>query len=68
MNLSLSTDQQRYANAPEYTWMHTGAGSNLIYIDPANELVIGARWIQGRAFGDVVHTVLGAMGAVTTRN
>ncbi|MDE2753340.1 MAG: serine hydrolase, partial [Gemmatimonadota bacterium] len=56
--------QRRYPNAPEYTWTHTGAGSNLIYVDPENELVIVCRWIQGGAFTDVVHTVLEAMGEV----
>ena len=63
MNFSLNTEQRRYPNAPEYTWTHTGAGSNLIYVDPANDLVIVCRWIQGRAFGEVVQTVLEAMGA-----
>ena len=66
MNFSLNTDQRRYANAPEYTWTHSGAGSNLIYVDPGNELVIVARWIRGNVFRDVVHTVLDAMGAVAT--
>ena len=61
MNFSLNTDQRRYPNAPEYTWTHTGAGSNLIYVDPENELVIVCRWIRGGAFTDVVHTVLEAM-------
>ena len=61
MNFSLNTDQGRYSEAPEYTWTHTGAGSNLIYVDPANELVIVARWIRGRAFTDVVHKVLDSM-------
>jgi CubicO group peptidase (beta-lactamase class C family) len=62
MNFALNTGQRRYANAPENTWTHVGAGSNLVYVDPANELVIVARWIQGRAFNDVVHLVLDAMG------
>tara|TARA_B110000014_G_C20108340_1_gene583288 strand:+ start:483 stop:1712 length:1230 start_codon:yes stop_codon:yes gene_type:complete len=61
MNFSLNTDRGRYSEAPEYTWTHTGAGSNLIYVDPANELVIVARWIRGRAFTDVVHAVLDSM-------
>ena len=64
MNFSLNTDHGRYANAPEYT----GAGSNLIYVDPANELVIVSRWIRGNAFTDVVHTVLEAMGELATTN
>lgn len=61
MNFSLNTDRGRYSEAPEYTWTHTGAGSNLIYVDPANELVIVARWIRGSAFRDVVHAVLDSM-------
>ncbi len=68
MNFSLNVGQQRYARAPEYTWTHTGAGSNLIYVDPENELVIVCRWIQGGQFDDVVHLVLDAMGTVATRN
>jgi len=68
MNFSLNTDQRRYSNAPEYTWTHTGAGSNLIYVDPENELVIVCRWIRGAAFTDVVHTVLDAMGSVVSNN
>ena len=61
MNFSLNTAQRRYPNAPGYTWTHTGAGSNLIYVDPQNELVIVCRWIRGDSFREVVHAVLGAM-------
>ncbi|NNF13767.1 MAG: serine hydrolase [Gemmatimonadetes bacterium] len=67
MNFSLNTGQRRYERAPVNTWTHTGAGSNLIYVDPANELVIVARWIRGGAFGDTVHRVLDAMGAAAVR-
>ncbi len=68
MNFSLNTGQRRYARAPESTWTHTGAGSNLIYVDPANELVIVARWIQGGQFDEVVHLVLDAMGRTAEAN
>lgn len=67
MNFSLNIGQGRYERAPEYTWTHSGAGSNLVYVDPANELVIVARWIQGRRFADVVHLVLDAMGDAAVR-
>lgn len=67
MNFSLNTGQRRYERAPEDTWTHTGAGSNLIYVDPANELVIVCRWIRGGAFDDVVHLVLDAMGERAVR-
>jgi CubicO group peptidase (beta-lactamase class C family) len=66
MNFYLNTESGRYPQAPEYTWTHSGAGSNLIYVDPANDLVIVSRWIQGSAFTDVVHTVLEAKGAIAT--
>ena len=68
MNFALNTNGQRYANAPEYTWTHVGAGSNLVYVDPANELVIVSRWIRGGAFTDVVHTVLDAIRVVAASN
>ena len=67
MNFSLNTGQRRFPTSPEDTRVHTGAGSNLIYVDPANELVIVCRWIQGGAFSDVVALVLDAMGSSAIR-
>ncbi|MDE2676392.1 MAG: serine hydrolase [Gemmatimonadetes bacterium] len=55
MNFSLN-------DARPGTWTHVGAGSNLIYVDPANDLVIVCRWIRGGAFNQVVNTVLEAIG------
>ena len=68
MNFYMNTGGRLHANAPEHTWTHTGAGSNLVYVDPENELVIVSRWIQGGAFTEVVHTVLDAMGARAASN
>ena len=68
MNFSLNVGQRRYPNAPEYVWTHSGAGSNLIYVDPANDLVIVCRWIQGGQFDEVVHTVLDAIVEGAVRN
>jgi CubicO group peptidase (beta-lactamase class C family) len=68
MNFYMNTDHRQHPNAPEYTWTHTGAGSNLIYVDPENELVIVSRWIRGNAFTEVVHTVLDALGARAASN
>ena len=56
MNFSLNADRPG-------TWTHVGAGSNLVYVDPGNDLVIVCRWIRGDAFNEVVQTVLEAMGA-----
>ena len=68
MNYALNAGGQRYAEAPEYTWTHVGAGSNLVYVDPSNELVIVSRWIRGGAFTEVVHTVLDAIRVVAAAN
>jgi CubicO group peptidase (beta-lactamase class C family) len=62
MNYYLNTDQRRYPNAPEYTWTHSGAGSNLVYVDPANELVVVARWIRGGQFNEFLRMILDSMG------
>jgi CubicO group peptidase (beta-lactamase class C family) len=62
MNYMLNTDRQRYPNAPEDTWTHSGAGSNLVYVDPANELVVVARWIRGSAMNELLGMIFAAMG------
>ena len=62
MNFYLNPERSRYDNAPEHTWTHSGAGSNLVYVDPANELVVVARWIRGGQFNDVLGLIFEAMG------
>jgi CubicO group peptidase (beta-lactamase class C family) len=62
MNYYLNTGRAGYPSAPENTWTHTGAGSNLVYVDPANELVVVARWIQGGAFDGLLSRIFDAMG------
>jgi CubicO group peptidase (beta-lactamase class C family) len=68
MNYMLNTDRQRYTNAPEYTWTHSGAGSNLVYVDPVNELVVVARWIRGGQFDELLGLIYDAMGDMATVN
>jgi CubicO group peptidase (beta-lactamase class C family) len=46
MNWFLNTDKKLYANAPASAFVHVGNGTNIIYIDPDNDLVIVARWIE----------------------
>lgn len=45
MNWYLNTDKKLYPNAPPSAIAHLGNGTNIIYIDPENDLVIVARWI-----------------------
>jgi CubicO group peptidase (beta-lactamase class C family) len=58
MNWMLNTDRKRYPNAPASAVTFEGNGSNIIYIDRENDLVVVVRWIQGRAFNEFIGLVL----------
>lgn len=63
MNYYLNAGDSGYDNAPNDSWQFLGAGSNIIYVDPAHDLVIVTRWIQGNQMNELVGMVLDAMGA-----
>jgi hypothetical protein len=65
MNWMLNTDRKRYANAPATAVTFEGNGSNIIYVDRENDLVVVVRWIQGRAFNEFIGMVLGALATST---
>ncbi|CAN5704193.1 serine hydrolase [soil metagenome] len=46
MNFFLNTGRRALAAAPEEAFYHLGAGNNVIYVDPVNDIVIVARWIN----------------------
>lgn len=46
MNFFLNTDKKLYPSAPSGTIAFLGNGTNIVYIDRENELVIVARWIE----------------------
>jgi len=46
MNWFLNTDKKHYPSAPASAFVHVGNGTNIIYIDPENDLVIVLRWIE----------------------
>jgi CubicO group peptidase (beta-lactamase class C family) len=46
MNFFLNTGRRALPSAPEEAFYHLGAGNNVIYIDPVNDLVIVVRWIN----------------------
>jgi CubicO group peptidase (beta-lactamase class C family) len=41
-------------NAPESAFYHLGAGSNIVYVDQVNDLVIMTRWTNNRALDAMV--------------
>ena len=59
MNYFLNTGRRPLPAAPAEAFYHVGAGSNLIYVDPVNDLVIVTRWISSqRALNGVIERVL----------
>jgi hypothetical protein len=46
MNYFLNTGRTLMPSAPEQAYQHRGAGNNVIYVDPVNDLVVVARWIN----------------------
>jgi CubicO group peptidase (beta-lactamase class C family) len=46
MNYFLNTGRRALPNAPEQAFYHLGAGNNVVYVDPVNDIVIVARWID----------------------
>lgn len=60
MNFYLNTDKKLYPHAPVTAFAHIGAGSNIVYVDPENDLIIVARWIEGNAMDGLIEKVLKA--------
>ncbi len=50
LNVPDGEGNKRYPSAPEAAWAHLGNGTNMVYCDPVNDLVVVARWISG---GDI---------------
>jgi CubicO group peptidase (beta-lactamase class C family) len=46
MNYFLNAGRRALPSAPEQAFYHLGAGNNVIYVDPVNDIVIVARWID----------------------
>jgi CubicO group peptidase (beta-lactamase class C family) len=58
MNYFLNTDRKLYPSAPASAYAHIGAGTNMIYVDSENDLVIVARWIDNSALDGLIKKVL----------
>ena len=57
MNWFLNTDKKLYPNAPASAFVHVGNGTNIIYIDPENDIVIVARWIENAKVNEFIGKV-----------
>jgi CubicO group peptidase (beta-lactamase class C family) len=57
MNWFLNTDKKLYPSAPASAFVHVGNGTNIIYIDPDNDLVIVVRWIENNKIDEFIKLV-----------
>jgi len=52
MNYFLNTDQQLLNDLPENVYYFAGAGSNIVFVDENNDLVVVVRWIDRAVLND----------------
>lgn len=58
MNFHPNTDKEMFPSAPESAFAHLGHGTNMVYVDPENNVVIVARWIDHQALDGLISLVL----------
>ena len=57
MNYFLNTDKKYLPGAPASAFAHVGNGTNVVYVDAENDIVIVARWIENKAVDGLVQRV-----------
>ncbi|WP_310572343.1 serine hydrolase [Gemmatimonas sp.] len=64
MNWFVNTDRKYVPAAPTQAFVHVGAGNNIIYVDPVNDVVAVVRWIDTNAsVNGFVERLLGSLAA-----
>jgi CubicO group peptidase (beta-lactamase class C family) len=58
----LNTGGNEYPGTPETSYAAVGAGTNIIFIDPDDDLIIVARWLEQDAVAPFLAKVVGALG------
>jgi CubicO group peptidase (beta-lactamase class C family) len=61
MNWFLNTEKKLYPAAPASAIAHLGNGTNIVYIDPDNDIVIVARWIENGKINEFIEKVSGSL-------
>jgi len=54
MNWFLNTDKKYYPSAPASAFVHVGNGTNIIYVDPENDIVAVVRWIENNKVDEFI--------------
>ncbi|HEX8336420.1 MAG TPA: serine hydrolase [Pyrinomonadaceae bacterium] len=65
MNFFLNTERKYLPSAPASAFAHVGNGTNVIYVDPENDLVVVARWIENGAVDGFISRVLASVSGPT---
>jgi len=60
MNWFLNTNKKQWPSAPAQAYGHVGNGTNLIYVDPVNDLVVVLRWIEDSQIDEFLRLLLAA--------
>ena len=61
MNWYLNTDKRLWPSAPASAFAHIGNGTNMVYVDPDNDVVAVVRWIDGRSADGFLRRLLAAV-------
>ncbi len=61
MNWFLNTDRKYLPSAPASAFAHLGSGTNMVYVDPENELVIVVRWIEQKSLDGLIQRILASL-------
>lgn len=61
MNWYVNTDGKLLPSGPSGAFMHIGNGTNVIYVDPQNDIVAVVRWIDRPAVDEFVKRMLAAV-------
>lgn len=61
MNWYLNTGRKLWPSAPVSSFAHIGNGTNMIYCDPQNDLVVVLRWFEGDSFDDFLRKLQAAL-------
>lgn len=61
MNWFLNTDKKLIPAAPASAFYHLGNGTNMVYVDFENDLVVVTRWIENNSMAEFIEKILGAI-------
>ena len=61
MNWFLNTEKKLWPSAPDKAFGHIGNGTNIVYVDPVNDLVIVLRWIEDSQIDEFLKRLLASI-------